>query len=214
MKSSNRIMMAVAALLLISLYFLPIWSISLNAPQYPEGLGMNISINKIEGKEKGQLQSINGLNHYVGMKEIRPDSIPELKIMPWVIGVLVLLGLIAAVWGDYRWVLGWLILFIILAIVGLIDFYIWEYNYGHDLDPTAAIQVPGMTYQPPLIGSKKMLNITAVSLPHTGFYMALISMVLAAVTWFRERPQSDKSKEVENIADESELSREKTKSKV
>ena len=187
MTRTNRLLMAASALLLVTLYIFPIWSIELSAPQYPEGLGLNISINQVEGKEDGQLKSINKLNEYIGMKKIEPDSIPELVIMPWVIGFLIISGLAIAAWGNHRWVLSWLILFGILAIVGLVDFYIWEYNYGHDLDPDAVIKVPGMTYQPPLIGSKKMLNITAVSLPHIGFILAIISMGGAAVTWFREK---------------------------
>ena len=28
-------------------------------------------------------------------------------------------------------------------------FYLWEYDYGHNLNPNAAIVVPGMSYQPP-----------------------------------------------------------------
>lgn len=186
MKKQHRIGMAVAALLLVGLYFFPIWSISLEAPQYPEGIGLNIYINNIEGKEPQDLQNINGLNHYIGMKEIKPDSIPELKYMPPIIAFLIASGLVIAFWGNRKWILGWLILFTLLAIVGLIDFYLWEYDYGHNLNPNAAIKVPGMTYQPPLIGSKALLNFNAISLPHIGFFFALASMGLAGLFWWRE----------------------------
>ncbi len=186
MKKQHRIGMAVAALLLAALYVLPIWSIELEAPQYPEGIGLDIYINTIQGKQPQDLQNINGLNHYIGMKPIQPDSIPELKFMPPIIGFLMVTGLIIALWGSRRWVLIWLLLFIALAIVGLVDFYLWEYDYGHNLNPNAAIKVPGMTYQPPLIGSKKLLNFNAISLPHTGFFFALASMGLASLVWWRE----------------------------
>ena len=181
--------MAIAALLLVALYFLPIWSISLEAPQYPEGIGLNIYINTIEGKQPQDLQNINGLNHYIGMKKIEPDSIAELKYMPAIIGFLIATGFIVAIWGNKKWVMAWLILFMLLAIAGLVDFYLWEYDYGHNLNPNAAIKVPGMTYQPPLIGSKALLNFNAVSLPHTGFFFALASMVLAGLVWWRERKE-------------------------
>lgn len=187
MQKSSRAWMGLASLLLISVYFFPIWSISLNAPQYPEGIGMNITVNNIEGKEPNDLQNINGLNHYIGMKEINPDSIPELKIMPFIFAALIISGLAVGIWGNKTHVLIWLIVFILLSLAGLVDFYIWEYNYGHDLDPDAAIKIPGMTYQPPLIGSKQMLNINAVSLPHIGFYTSLVSMVLAGFVYWRER---------------------------
>ncbi|MDX1618279.1 MAG: hypothetical protein R3224_05805, partial [Balneolaceae bacterium] len=169
MKTKYRIWMAVATLLLIGLYFLPIWSISLEAPQYPEGIGLNIHVNTIKGKAPQDLQNINGLNHYIGMKKIEPDSIPELSLMPPIIGFLIVTRLVIAVWGNRKWILAWLVLFGLLAVVGLVDFYIWEYDYGHDLNPDAAIKIPGMSYQPPLIGSKKILNFTATSLPHIGF---------------------------------------------
>lgn len=191
MKKQHRITMAVAALLLLALYYFPIWSIALEAPQYPEGIGLNIYINTIEGKQPQDLQNINGLNHYIGMKEIKPDSIPELKFMPPIIAFLIVAGLVTAIWGDRKWVLAWLILFLILAIVGLIDFYLWEYDYGHNLNPDAAIKVPGMTYQPPLIGSKALLNFNAVSLPHTGFFFALASMIMAGLVWWRERKRKN-----------------------
>ena len=186
MKKQHRITMAVAALLLLALYYFPIWSIALEAPQYPEGIGLDIYINTIEGKQPQDLQNINGLNHYIGMKEIQPDSIPELKFMPPIIAFLIVTGLIIAIWGNQKWVLAWLVLFLLLAVVGLVDFYLWEYDYGHNLDPNAAIKVPGMTYQPPLIGSKALLNFNAISLPHTGFFFALTSMVMAGLVWWRE----------------------------
>lgn len=174
MKKQHRIGMAVAALLLLALYYFPIWSIALEAPQYPEGIGLNIYINTIEGKQPQDLQNINGLNHYIGMQEIKPDSIPELKLMPPIIAFLIAAGLVTAIWGNRKWVLAWLIFFLLLAVVGLVDFYLWEYDYGHNLDPNAAIKVPGMTYQPPLIGSKALLNFNAISLPHTGFFLPLL----------------------------------------
>jgi len=186
MKKKNRIWMSIAALMLIGVYLFPIWSISLEAPQYPEGIGLNIWINQIEGKAPQDLQNINGLNHYIGMKEITPESIPELKIMPPVIGFLIASGLLIAIFGSRKWVLGWLVVFMILAVVGLVDFYLWEYDYGHNLNPDAAIKIPGMSYQPPLIGSKQLLNFTAASWPHIGFGFAVASMMIAAFAWWRE----------------------------
>ncbi len=186
LNKQNKIWMAAAALLLAGVYLFPIWSISLNAPQYPEGIGLNIWVNNIEGKAPHDLQNINGLNHYIGMQEIHPDSIPELKIMPYLFAALMISGLIIAMWGSRKWVLGWLIAFIVLAITGLVDFWLWEYDYGHNLNPDAAIKIPGMSYQPPLIGTKQLLNMRTTSLPHIGFYFALLSMGLAGWTWWKE----------------------------
>jgi len=100
MTKKHKILMAVASLILGLVFMFPIWTIDLEAPQYPEGIGMEISIDKIEGKSKQDLQNINGLNHYIGMKPITPESIPELKIMPWIFGFLIVSGLAIAVWGN------------------------------------------------------------------------------------------------------------------
>jgi copper chaperone NosL len=111
------------------------WKITLIAPQYPKGIQMNIHLNKIDGDSPAVLQNINILNHYIGMKKIEPESIPELKYMPFIIMGLIVLGLLA-VGGNHRnFYLGWVILFGIIGIVGIYDFYLWEYDYGHTLDP-------------------------------------------------------------------------------
>lgn len=148
----------------------------MSAPQYPEGIGMKIWVNKITGEKPHDLKNINGLNHYIGMKPIEPDSIKELKIIPFVLGFLFLLGVVAVVANNRKWVVSWLVIFLIAAFIGLVDFYKWEYDYGHNLDPQAPIKVPGMTYQPPLIGSKKLLNITASSYPDIGGWFAFLSI--------------------------------------
>lgn len=185
MKKQHRISMAVAALLLGGLFILPIWSITLEAPQYPEGIGLNIYVNTIQGKQPQDLQNINGLNHYIGMQRIEPDSIPELTYMPFIIGAMMVTGLLIALWGNRRWVLVWFLTFGVLAVAGLVDFYLWEYDYGHNLNPHAAIKIPGMSYQPPLLGSKKLLNFNAISLPHIGFFFALVSMAVSALVWWK-----------------------------
>ncbi len=178
MNTKSRIMVAVAALLLILTFFFPLWTIDLNAPQYPEGLGIRIWINQVSGLKPNDLQSINGLNHYIGMKIIDPESIPELKIMPYIIIFMIVFGLFNAYMKNRKLVYLWLILFIILGAVGIYDFYMWEYDYGHQLSPDAPIKVPGMSYQPPLIGSKQLLNISAVSLPSIAAIIIFVSIFL------------------------------------
>lgn len=177
----------VAALLLTATYYLPLWSIALNAPQYPEGLGLEIWINQIKGQHDNDLNKINNLNHYIGMKKIEPESIPELTIMPWIMRTVLVLGLIAGIVGKRKLLTIWLIVFLIVAIAGLVDFYLWGYDYGHNLDMEhAIIKVPGMSYQPPLIGSKNLLNFEAVSLPGLGGWFAIGSFLIGLTVWFFE----------------------------
>jgi hypothetical protein len=183
----TRRLLAAAALLLGTTYVAPLWHIRLKAPQYPEGLGMYIWSSRITGQEPHHLQSINGLNHYIGMKEIVPEAIPELRLMPPATAVLIALGIGAALWGRRRGLIAWAGLLLGAALVGLADFWKWGYEYGHDLDPGAAIKIPGMSYQPPLFGTKQLLNFQATSLPALGGWMVVaalaIALALVAVEW-------------------------------
>lgn len=187
MKLTSRILIVTAALALSATYFMPLWTISLDAPQYPEGLGIEIWINQLQGQNPNDLNKINNLNHYIGMKRINPESIRELKIMPWVMRSLLLLGLAVGILGKRRLLLFWLGLFMLVAVVGFVDYYLWGYDYGHNLDTEhAIIKVPGMNYQPPLIGSKKLLNFEATSLPGSGGLIAIGSFWLGLAIWFFE----------------------------
>lgn len=178
-----RLLAAFAALLLTLVYVAPLWNITLIAPQYPEGLGMHIRVNTVTGVKPMDIDNINGLNHYIGMKTIHPDTIPELRYMPWIVAALIAGGLITALVGKRRLLVLWAAVYVMVAIAGLVDFWRWEYDYGHNLDMTQAIiKIPGMSYQPPLIGSKQLLNFTASSWPGLGGWAAGLSLALVAVT--------------------------------
>jgi copper chaperone NosL len=189
---TQRVIIAGAALALLAAFVLPLWRIDLIAPQYPEGIGMVIRINTVQGAGPSDLQKINGLNHYIGMRVIDPSSIPELRWMPWLVGALALIGVGAAVTGRRGIVAGWLGACLAAAAAGLVDFYRWEYDYGHHLDlDRAIIKIPGMSYQPPLIGSKQLLNFTATSYPAGGAWVLVgVFVVVVAVLALRRPRQS------------------------
>jgi copper chaperone NosL len=183
-----RITVLAASLALLAAYSLPLWKIALEAPQYPEGLGMLIRVNTIEGLGPNDLNNINNLNHYIGMKRIVPDSIPELRFMPWILGALIAWGVAAAATGRRWMICAWFGLLAAAALAGLADFWRWGYDYGHDLDAeNAIIKIPGMSYQPPLVGSKKLLNFTAHSWPAAGGWIALAAGLAAAAACFGPR---------------------------
>jgi len=192
MDTRSRLLTVAASLLLVGMFVLPIWRIDLTAPQYPEGLGMEIRINTIQGLTPYDLDRINNLNHYIGMKPIDPDVVPELSIMPWLVGSVIVGGLIVAALGSRLLLLSWAGGFAGVAAVGLADFWRWTYDYGHNLDyENAIIKVPGMTYQPPLIGTKQLLNFTASSWPAAGGWLAFAAMALvvaAVVIAWRAKP--------------------------
>ena len=169
MTARSRSFVLVAVVLLATAYVLPLWRVDLVAPQYPEGLGMLIRINGVGGVKPNDLNNINGLNHYIGMKPIEPDAIPELRWMPWILGGLIVSGLaVAALRRRAPLHLYTVVLLGVLGL-GLWDYRRWGHDYGHDLDyEHAIIKIPGMTYSPPLIGRKKLLNFTATSWPSYG----------------------------------------------
>jgi hypothetical protein len=118
------------------------------------------------------------------MKYIVPDSIPELKYFPYITIGVVLLGLGAFFTNNNKVFLAWAIMFTILGALGIYDFYLWEYDYGHNLSDTAPIKIPGQAYQPPLLGTKMLLNFKADSYPAFGGITMGISMILGYVAFY------------------------------
>lgn len=169
MRLESRIAIVVAALLILPAVFLPIWRVSLLAPQYPEGLRMNIHAFTV----KGDLNKINILNHYVGMKKITPREFPEFRFVPFFVARFVLLALAAALISRKEiGALGW-IDFVIFGAAMLADFAFWLYDYGHELDPRAAMKLEPFT--PPLFGSKQLMNFRITNLPAVGGILMMIA---------------------------------------
>lgn len=188
MSKKSRIVLAVVSLAFLSAYVMPLWRVTLEAPQYPEGIGMLIWVNTITGEGPHDLKNINGLNHYIGMQEIHPESFPELAFMPYILGVMIALGLAGALTGRRKLLYVWVGLMVVLAAAGLADFWKWAYDYGHNLDPTAAIKVPGMAYQPPVIGSKMLLNFKANSWPALAGWVLIGGTALVTIrAWIELR---------------------------
>lgn len=171
----TRLAIAVSALLLVSAYFVPLWQILMWAPQYPDGLEMKICINDITGDVK----IISALNHYIGMRHIDASMFPEFKYMIYIVAFLIAVGLLAAIINRRSALVVYVALLVAGGIAALVDFYLWGYDYGHNLDPNAPIVVPGMAYQPPVIGTKQLLNFTAFSGPDTGGWIFVASGLLA-----------------------------------
>ena len=194
MKTSG-ILMIVGSALLLGLFIYPLWNIQLEAPQYPDPLGMDIYIAGIEGEEEFDIQNIDGINHYIGMKKIpKPEEMWEFNTFPLVIGGMAALGILLGILGllgkiSPHWFLGWFLLMTVLGILGMYDFNNWLLDYGTDLDPKAIIKLTDaegnpMNYKPPLWGSEKLLNFTAHSYPRTGAYLMFAGMFITLRAWF------------------------------
>jgi hypothetical protein len=176
---STRARLAVlgAGFLLLVAVFFPLWEITMFAQMFPEGIRMWIYPHKLVGGNAGaDLQGINILNHYIGMQEIRAQDFPEMKFIPFALGLFFLLGLRTAVFGRVHQLVDLLVLFIYFGLFSLAAFYYRMYTFGHQLSPEAPIKVAPFT--PPVFGRQHIANFDVYSYPGPGTYL-LVAYALA-----------------------------------
>ncbi len=186
--------MIVGALLSLMLFVFPLWNITLEAPQYPIPLGMDIYINDFVDANPHDIKNINLMNHYVGMKYI-PDAIPEFQVFPAGIIITTIIGLFIGFKANHKWFLYWFIMMLLVSAAGMYDFYLWEHDYGHDLDPKAIMKFTNadgtvMGFQPPLFGTKDILNFRAHSYPQLGAYCLSLGIALGLGAYIIGRKQN------------------------
>ena len=178
----SKVFLVIVGILFVGALFVPMWRIELSAPQYPEGLMLQLHANKIGG----DVDIINGLNHYIGMATLHTENFFEFTVLPYLFGAFAIISLALIFINNRKAVLGFFTFFVLFVILAGIDFYRWNYEYGHNLDPNAAIKVPGMSYQPPLIGYKQLLNFGAYSIPDIGGWMLTIAGILLFAVVLKE----------------------------
>lgn len=189
------LLMIIGASLLLSLFYFPLWNIELGAPQYPTPLGMDIYINGLKGVTEFDIQNIDGLNHYIGMKKLpTKESMWEFTVFPIVIGSMSLIGIAIGIGGYFGKIgpkvfLAWLLLMTGLGILGMYDFNIWLVDYGKNLDPHAILKMldankQPLTYEPPLFGHRRILNFDAYSYPRLGAYLMGLGLVLTFAAFY------------------------------
>jgi copper chaperone NosL len=181
----SRVMIVAATLALLPSVVLPTWKITLRAPQYPDGLALVIYPNTVEG----DLREVNILNHYIGMKEIRPDEFPEFRFIPFFILRFFALAVLGALVGRIPVAaIGW-VDFVVFGGVMLYTFQYWLYRYGHELAPTAPLKVEPFT--PALLGTTRIGQFSVTSVPEAGaILMAIAGLLGPAVLvyeWRRRR---------------------------
>lgn len=182
----QKVLILLSGIFLVVVLFVPLWQIDLNAPQYPEGLTLLMYPHGLGGS----VDIINGLNHYIGMRTLHTKDFIEFQILPYLIGFFALFSFVVLAINRKIWLNALFISYFAFGVIAMFDFYRWEYNYGHNLDPAAPIQVPGMSYTPPLIGYKQLLNFEAFSIPHVGGSLFLVSgllLMLAVIITIRNK---------------------------
>lgn len=187
----SRLCLLAAAVTVAASVLFPLWKLNLVAPQYADGLSMQIYAYKIQGGglNGNDIAEINNLNHYIGMKTIHQADFREMEIMPFMFGVFILLALRAVVFGEMKGVID---LFMIAAYFGAFSigsFYYRLYWYGHNLDPSAPMTIQPFT--PLIFGTQQIANFTQSSYPQMGTYLLWLFMVwLILAIWFSRKEEA------------------------
>ena len=171
----ERLAVALLVIPLLLSFWVPLWRISMEAPQYPDGLSMDIYPHTIVGGHDGKdIREINILNHYIGMLPIDRTHLTDLDWMPFAIGALVLFALRVALIGNGRSLVDLFVLTGYVFTFAFARFVFKLWTYGHDLNPDAPVKIPG--FMPVLFGSKQLANFTTHSFPQLGtvFILAFI----------------------------------------
>ena len=180
---AGRGLLLLGILLLVLGAMLPLWRISLVAPQYAEGLTLDMYAYQIVAGNGGQdLAEINTLNHYIGMKPIAQADFLEMKVIPFAIGVFALLGLRAVMVGRIMNVVDLGVLFLYFGTFSLGSFAWRLYSYGHHLDPRAPMTIE--PFMPVVIGSQQIANFVQTSIPLAGtFCMGAFLLCVLLAGW-------------------------------
>jgi len=182
----SRGLVALAALLIVASMFVPLWHMTFVAQQYPEGLDLWIYSHDLVGGDDGNdLNEINILNHYIGMAELEPADFSELKWLPLVIGLIIVLTLRVAAIGDLRSLVDIGVLAAYFGAFSLWSFWYRLGYYGANLDPKASVQVE--PFMPPIFGYKLVGQFDVWSYPTWGSYLffayGLLLVIAVWLTW-------------------------------
>jgi copper chaperone NosL len=179
-----RITLVVLVIPLTLAFAQPLWRISLHAPQYPDGLWMEIYTHKVEGGNHGQhIAEINTLNHYIGMHKIDRGELSDLDWIPFALGLLLVLALRCAAIGNIRSLIDLAVLTGYVSVFAFGRFVYKLYVFGHNLDPSAPLKVKPFT--PAIFGTKQIANFSTTSSPQLGSLLVGVfaTGVLVLLTW-------------------------------
>lgn len=162
-----RVLLVLLSLPLLLAFWFPLWNISMVAPQYPDGLELDIYSWKVEGGDGGNhIQEINTLNHYIGMAPIDEVVLNDLDWIPFLVGLLVILVLRVAAIGNLRMLVDLAVLSTYLGGFLMFRFWFHLWTLGHNLDPKAPMTVE--PFMPAFLGTKQIANFTVTSMPRLG----------------------------------------------
>jgi hypothetical protein len=179
-----RLVLAALVIPLAMTFLWPLWRISMTAPQYPNGLYMDIYTHKVDGGHDGHdITEINELNHYIGMKPIDRAALTDLDWIPFALGLLALLTLRTAAIGNVRALIDLVVVSGYVATFAFARFIYRLWFFGHSLSPDAPIKLEPFT--PAIIGRKQVANFGVESWPQAGTVCVTVFLVgvVAITAW-------------------------------
>ena len=182
LRGTTRLLLVALTVPLLASFAFPLWRISMEAPQYPMGLTMDIYSYKLVGGNDGHdVQEINTLNHYIGMAAIDRAALSDLDWIPFALGVLMILTLRVAAIGDIRSLIDLAVITFYFSLFSLGRFVYKLYVLGHNLDPRAPVTID--PFMPAVFGTKQIANFTVTSLPRLAtVYMGIFALGVASIT--------------------------------
>ncbi len=181
---SSRLVLVVLVIPLLLSFTQPLWHIRMTAPQYPKGLDLYIHAHKLEGGNSGHdIQEINTLNHYIGMRPIDRAALNDLDWIPFAFGLLAILCLRVAAVGNVRSLVDLAVITGYVSAFGLGRFWYKLHVFGHELSPEAPFKID--PFMPVLWGKKQIANFHTEAGPAAGSYLvgAYAVGVLAVLAW-------------------------------
>jgi len=164
---------------------LPIWSVSLEAPNYPkiafpEGIPVYFHFDGFSG----EVHEMNTINHYVGMDPMWVGGKIERAIGIYALLALSL-GMIYFIAYDKK-ILNYIMLIpASLPLLFIADYSYWLYWFGHNLHNWGAFKVK--PFMPTVFGDGKIAQFTTHSYPTIGFYMILAISLLSLLAFFAKQ---------------------------
>ncbi|MCD6191589.1 MAG: cytochrome C [Sulfurimonas sp.] len=164
---------------------LPIWAVSLEAPNYPkaafpEGIPVYFHFDGYSG----EVHEMNTINHYVGMDPMWVGGHLERAI-----GIYALLSLSLAMILFIAYnnkILNYLMLIpASLPLLFIADYSYWLYWFGHNLHDWGAFKIK--PFMPTVFGDGKIAQFTTHSYPTIGFYMILAISLLSLLAFFAKQ---------------------------
>lgn len=171
-----------AALLLLISVFLPYWSLTLHAPQYPGGLEVKLYVNHVTG----DVDEIDGLNHYIGMRSLK-EAAPLERTLSVIIIIGIALLSIAAIYIHSPVAAFFSFPAFLFPVIFLGDLYFWLWNFGTNLDPKAALSSSVKPFVPPLLGEGNVGQFKTVAAWDIGLIMAITASILILVGLYFHR---------------------------